>query len=393
LTLGLVHYDPRAAAREAAAAEAALGQSLMGIEIGNEPDSYAKHGLRSDPWGYARYNAQVTAYRDAIAKAAPGIPLAGPGVSGSAAYKRWGPAEVLAQSPALLTGHHYPLGCHSTDRPTIARLLSQATRGRENRSLRHYMAVSRASGIPFRMDETNSVSCGGKQGVSNTFAAALWAANYIAQTMAAGASGINFEGNPATCAGYSPVCALSAAQLRTGALNPQPEWYALLLTRGLVGDRPIGARLLQHARANIALTALRGPSGGLRLVLVDDDPPGSPDVALSVHVGPGYRAATVLSMTAPSPSATTGVLLGGRAVPPDGAWREPARLPRLVPRHGVVTVTIAPSSAALLTVEPVREAQLKRAGARPTRSCGRTACASRPRARSAASRRVKRKSA
>ncbi|HZL48853.1 MAG TPA: hypothetical protein VFC30_07550 [Solirubrobacteraceae bacterium] len=203
LTIGLAHYDPRAAAREAAAAKMALGGWLAGIEIGNEPDSYARHNLRTAPWTPARYNAEVSSYRRAIARVAPGIPLAGPGVSGSAAFKRWGAAEATAQRPALLTGHHYPLGCRQVPAPTIARLLSAQIRRAQDASLRRYLSLSRASATAFRLDETNSVSCGGQPGVSNTFASALWAVDYIARAMLSGVAGVNFQGNPANCRGYT----------------------------------------------------------------------------------------------------------------------------------------------------------------------------------------------
>src|SRR5271165_6506090 len=66
LTIGLAHYDPRAAAREALAARRALGGWLVGIELGNEPDAYARHDLRSSPWTFSAYRAQVSTYRRAI---------------------------------------------------------------------------------------------------------------------------------------------------------------------------------------------------------------------------------------------------------------------------------------------------------------------------------------
>src|SRR5438309_1569302 len=84
-SLGTVHFEPIAAAREAAAAKAALGPWLSGIEIGNEPNSYAQHAMREEPWTFTQYGEQVAAYRAAIEAAAPGIPLIGPDVSGSAA--------------------------------------------------------------------------------------------------------------------------------------------------------------------------------------------------------------------------------------------------------------------------------------------------------------------
>jgi hypothetical protein len=348
LTIGFAHYDPRAAGREVAAAKAELGPWLAGIEVGNEPDSYARHGFRSAPWTPARYNAQVSAYRRAIAKVAPAVPLLGPDVSGSLAFLAWGPSTAVHQRPALLTGHHYPLGCNRTPRPTITNLLSPGIRLAEDQSLQRYLAVSRAHDIGFRLDETGSVSCGGTPGISNTFAAALWALDYIAHTMQAGAAGINFEGNPANCEGYTPVCGPTPSRVASGALTAQPEWYALLMSRQLIGDRPVRAIVSPHW-ADVDVVPLLG-SGQLSLVVVDDDPPGARPVDLMLHLGSGFGTATVLRLAAPSRASTSRVLLDGSAVAADGSWT-PRPLPKLPLRAGAVSVAVPPASAALVSVD------------------------------------------
>jgi hypothetical protein len=92
--------------------------------------------------------------------------------------------------------------------------------------------------------------------------------------------------------------------------------------------------------------------GTLQFVLVDDDPPGARGVAMHLHVGSAFHGATVLSLTAPSPEAVSGVELGGRAVAANGTWSQPGVLPRVANRGGVITVELAPSSAALVTVAP-----------------------------------------
>src|SRR6202035_3121482 len=153
LTVGLAHYDPRAAAHEVRAAKRALGHWLAGVEIGNEPDAYARHGLRSLPWDPARYDAEFRAYRRAIHRLASGIRFAGPGVSGSHSFVRWGRALVRTQRAALLNGHHYRRGCHDQPAPSIPALLSAGTRRRAASSLARYMAVSRGGRVPFRLDE------------------------------------------------------------------------------------------------------------------------------------------------------------------------------------------------------------------------------------------------
>ena len=354
LTIGLAHFDVRAAAREAAAAKAALGGSLAGIELGNEPNSYAEHGLRTLPWRFPQYAGEARAYWRAIAKAAPGIPLVGPDVSGSRIFKRWGRAEARRLHPAVLTAHHYPLGCRQVPAPTIEALLSPHVRGLEGASVARFMAVSHASATPFRLDEANTVSCGGVSGVSDTFASALWATDYSARAMAAGMAGVNLHGNPANCAGYTPLCAPTSQGLLRGELRAQPEWYALLLDRALIGDRPVRTIVSGEGGANLDLTALQSRDGSLHVVVVDDDPLEDPPTVVSLHVGKRFGAASLLALTAPSPAAESGVKLGGGTVAGDGRWHQPAALPHSANHGGTVKVELAPSSAMLLTFAPTR---------------------------------------
>jgi hypothetical protein len=354
LTIGLAHFDIRAAAREAAAAKAALGGSLVGFELGNEPNSYAEHGLRTLPWRFLLYAGEARAYWRAIAKTAPGVPLYGPDVSGSTIFKRWGRGEARRLHPAVLTAHHYPLGCRQVPAPTIEALLSPHVRALEAVSVRRFMAVAHASAIPFRLDETNTVSCGGVSGISDTFASALWATDYLAGAMAAGMAGINLHGNPANCAGYTPLCAPTPQTLLNGELRAQPEWYALVLERALIGDRPVRAIVSQQGRGNLDITALQSPGGGLHVVVVDDDPLEDPPSVVSLRVGRRFGAASLLALTAPSPTAESGVKLGGRTVARDGGWHQPAALPHSPNHGGIVKVQLPPSSAMLVTLAPVR---------------------------------------
>jgi hypothetical protein len=362
LTVGLAHYEPTAAAREVAAAQSALGPYLAAVEIGNEPNAYGNHRLRELPWIAQGYEEEVSNYREAIKVLAPRVPIAGPDVSGSGTFAEWGEEEALAQTPALLTGHHYPLGCAQTPAPSIEALLSSATRGRAAHSLETYMAVSRLNGIPLRIDETNSVSCGGVTGVSDTFASALWAIGYTTQAMTAGAAGVNFQGNPANCAGYTPLCAPDPAALDEGRLRAQPEWYALLLTRSLVGNRPLPTTIAGEGSPDLAAASFLEPNHSLRVVLVNDDPPNTSPLALRLDLGADMGAARILRLTAPSQSATGGVLLAGRSVASDGSWRAPKRTESVATHAGTLALELAPGSAALVTVSRSRSVPRRRQG-------------------------------
>jgi hypothetical protein len=384
LTVGLAHYEPTAAAREVAAAHRALGRYLAAVEIGNEPDAYGRHGLRELPWIAQGYEEEVSDYREAIEALTPDVPIAGPDVSGSGAFAEWGEEEATAQTPALLTGHHYPLGCAQTPAPSIEELLSSQTRGRAAHSLASYLAVAHRNGIPLRIDETNTVSCGGVAGISNTFASALWATGYITQAMAAGVAGINLEGNPVNCTGYTPVCAPDANALAQGALRAQPEWYALLLTKSLVGKRPLptsisvegppnpaagspgsaqsspssaqsspssaqGPPVLTERATNLVAAAFSGSSHTVQIVLADNEPPGASPLALRLDVGAGIDRADILRLTAPAQNATGGVQLAGREVTSSGSWIAPVGTESIAAHDGVLALELAPDSAALVT--------------------------------------------
>ncbi len=257
------------------------------------------------------------------------------------------------------------------------------------------MLVAKRHGIPLRIDETNSVSCGGVAGISNTFASALWATGYITQAMAAGTAGINLQGNPSNCAGYTPVCAPEATALAEGTLHAQPDWYALLLTRSLVGARPLPLTISTagspnqesspsvegsptpegssnpevspnlESSPNLVAAAFLAPNHSVKVVLVDDEPQGAAPLRLALNVGAGMGRASVMRLTAPSPSVTEGVLLAGRAVAPDGSWRAPARGEEVPSNAGVATLELEPSAAALVTVN--RRAAIPRRRRAPRR--------------------------
>jgi hypothetical protein len=376
LTVDLGDYDPGAAAREAAAARAALGPALAGIEIGNEPDRYVRQGLRARGWSFAAYSAQAAAYRAAIAAAARGVPIAGPDPSSGAPGLAWLGAAARALHLGLLTDHYYPLSSCGY-RPSVGELLSWGVRAKDAAMLARVRAIARAAATPLRVDELGSVSCEGFPGVSDTFASALWALDYTARAAAAGVAGLNFHDLLAKRGAYSPLVAPTRGALAAGTLRAQPEWYALLAARELAGARALPTSVAGPARGALDASAFRAPDGRVLLVLVDYDPPGSPPLAVSLRIPrvPGgasdahatasgddasarrrgasaYTSGSVLRLTAPSPAATVGVRLAGRAVAPDGSWTAPAALPAVYRRHGAASVQLAPGSAAVVTLYP-----------------------------------------
>jgi len=353
LTVNLGHYEPAAAAQEAQAAQSLLGASLEGIAIGNEPDRYVADGLRNTPWSFADYLTEVAAYRAAIAAAAPGVPIVGPDASSGGLSVSWVTEAATGEHPALLTEHYYPLTRCQAYAPTLGDLLSPLTRAHETAFLAQLAAAAHARGIPLRMAETNSVSCRGQPGVSNVFASALWATDYLARAMTSGLVGINFHDLIGEPESYSPLVAADPEQLATGALHANPEWYALLLARALLGDQPIRTNVAGGDRT-LTAAAFASASGNVHIVLVNFQPTGARQRIVRLRLPRPFRAGPILRLSAPGLRAKTGVTLGARAVGSDGTWHAGAALARVSGPSGALELSMAAGSAALVTLYHVR---------------------------------------
>ena len=345
------HDEPTAAAQEAQVAQSLLGPSLEGVAIGNEPDRYVADGLRSSPWSFADYLSEAAVYRAAIAGAAPGVEIVGPDASSGESVLLWVSETAGAEHPGLLTAHYYPLTKCEAYTPRISDLLSPVTRANETAILTRLSAIAQARGIPLRLDETNNVSCRGQPGVSNVFASALWAVDYVERAMASGVAGINFHDLISEPETYSPLVAGGAQELASGELHANPEWYALLLADQLLGDRPVHAQVLGGERT-LTAGAFVSPSGSVRLLLVDFAPTGARPLRVRLRLPGRLRAGSIMRLTAPGLRATSGVTLGGRSVGAEGTWSPDPVLPQVSGGPGSPSLAMPASSAALVTLEP-----------------------------------------
>ena len=85
------------------------------------------------------------------------------------------------------------------------------------------LATARAHHLKVRVDEMNSVTCGGTPGVSDTFASALWVLETLFALDHAGVSGVNIHMFPT--ASYAPF---SIQELEgTWQAIVHPEYYGL----------------------------------------------------------------------------------------------------------------------------------------------------------------------
>lgn len=343
LGLNLGHYDPSMAADEAAYAVKRGGKNLLALEIGNEPDLFMHNGQRPRTWGYTDFRKEFEGYLHAIRSRTPDAPISGPTTCCRAGLK-WFPNFLSDEGSQLVmaTFHNYPMSASrrlspaSPRYPTIPRMLSQQLMACVAKEIRQLAQDAHAHHLPLRMAEVNSASSGGKNGVSNVYAAALWGADYSFTLAEQGASGLNFHGG-FRCRGYTPIC------ISGGHYSAQPLYYGMLLFHAATPGRLVPVRVRTHA--NITAYGVLAGDGTLHLVLINKDSQESVNVRITGVAA--YRHARVLRLTGPALSARTGITFGRRSVDSAGSWT-PARAEQVVRKRSSFRLLMPAASAAVL---------------------------------------------
>jgi hypothetical protein len=349
VNLNVITNSPAGAVRLAQAAEARLPRhSIIGFEIGNEPDIYRLPAWEMMTGGQmvgadtlppaltaADYAVDFQRFSEALRRVAPGVPLLGPALANPLGHLAWLPPLLAAHLPDLrtVTIHRYLFsGCvgRSSHRyPTIAKLLRPASTVGMANSLSPAIGIAHSAGLPIRLTEMDSVDCGGRAGVSDTFATALWAPDALFNLLRAGADGVNIHVRART------VNAAYAFDRR--GLVAHPLLYGLLMFVRTLGWRPRWVPLQLRARPslNLAAWAVRTGTGRPHVLLLNKGPR---SVRFRLLI-PTRGAATVQRLVAPSVRSLSGETLDGQRLGPDGTWtgsRQMAHLTRT--RHGYVVV-------------------------------------------------------
>ncbi|MBV9943330.1 MAG: hypothetical protein JO262_14495 [Solirubrobacterales bacterium] len=350
-------------AAEAQAFRTGIGaQRIAAFEIGNEPELYtiapwyyAGPGQkavypRGRGFNFAAYAREVTGF----AKLLGSSPLAGP-ATGSQVWLSKLP-KVFAAEPGLrmVTYHRYPLiRCFTNpgdpQYPSIVNLLAPVSSRALLQGAAPYIALAHRHGAVFRLDELNSVACKGQWGVSNAFASALWALDTLFSMVQAGVDGVNFHTLPQSA--YRLFTTQDVNGRWVAGVNP--EYYGLLM---FTLAAPPGSRLLPVSTPkspDVRAWATRSSTGVVHVVLINDS-------ATTAHVvgvpAPGSASAGLLeSLIAPDLSATSGVTLAGQSFAAEtstGELEGPQQVLQLTPAEGQYLVSLAPASAAMLTLAP-----------------------------------------
>ena len=345
--INLAGNQPDSSADEAAYALKVGGTSILAIELGNEPNLYTNHDLRKKGYDCPTYLPEAAAAIKVIRARNPGIILAGPATARRPDHWFEDAVAGLKGQLQIGTSHLYALSGGSTNPksanfPSIENLLLPATMAKDVTMVDEHLAAAKAAGMRYRLAEFNSVSNGGRTGVSDTFVSALWATDFLFSVAAHGADGVNFHCNlkPGS---YSPMSTVKGETRYT----VHPLYYAMLLFHDAGQGRLLPTKV--KSTANLVAHATLDDSGKVRVVLVNKDL--TQDVVATVQVGTRFRAGSVHRLTAPQASSKDGVTYANTVVAADGRWQRTLATEKAVAVHnGRAVVSLPPASALVLTL-------------------------------------------
>jgi len=328
--IGMGTNTPPRAAAEAEFAAHALGASLEYFQIGNEADLFGRHLRDPQTWNAQTYLDEWLAMARAITARVPAAKFGMPDVASNIEWlteiaDRWAsipnPPHVVA-----LTHHYYFGGPPSNPAVNIPNLLKPETMAKVQKTADTANADARKMGAHVRMTEGNTCYRGGKPGLSDVFAAALWAADYALLLASNNYTGVNLHGGTGQSVanglgGSLPGDALLKDRSETPqqiATHPHPFYspiatfgseyllepvgYGLKFAGALSGSTFVAEDLtakLQAAGVNATAYAVKLAGGHRSVVVINKD--AAKDVDVTLDFGPATGGAAVIqTLRAPS---------------------------------------------------------------------------------------------
>ena len=310
-----INLDAEFAAVKAEAQSAAkiLGPNLLSFEIGNEPDFYTDSQGHEIPASYYMpvWNQWATRLKEAVPNAHLMSPSTAGYVNNPISHQNWIAGESTTVS--LVSQHYYAISGHST--ASTSSMINQLLDPGINDNLVNDIAAlkTQSGGTPYRIAETNTVSIGGKDGVSNVYASAFWAIDALFTIAQNGGAGANFHSSGDSTT-YAPIAGSTA----------QPEYYGLLFfNQAAVGGRLVGTTITNPVPYSEAQAIYI--NGNTENVVIQNKNANSrlyariflPTLA---NANTPYKA-TVTMLNASSAQSTSDITFGGIAMPTNATWQ------------------------------------------------------------------------
>ncbi|MER7443479.1 glycosyl hydrolase family 79 C-terminal domain-containing protein [Micromonospora avicenniae] len=356
-----------------------LGDDLLGVELGNEYDNVTTL-TDAEMWETAK---QV---RTAIDQALPhaNLKIVGPSantaktnthlegfVSAALADGSTQPQQVLAE----LSSHWYPWSHCGSSTVSIEQLMSPTTYTNTRSKLAGITAVDDQlhGTIPMTINESNTASCSGMPGVSNSYATALWSLDYLLQAAQSGVDRLQFHTNTTGVCGdfkprdsaeypisyryYGAFCAADQAALDADELSANPLYYGIWAFRQVPQGRFVDLDLADEHLDKLRAYAVKGEAGTLTVVLINVQDParaGSTGDSVTLNLPSAYHSGSQVTLRSAAPQGFASldggqISLGGQTVSPAGVASGTPQAAAVPVDLRSATVTVAPGTAQIVT--------------------------------------------
>ncbi len=261
-----------------------------------------------------------------------------------------------------MSHHYYFGGPPSNPQVNVERMLR--TNPGVARTAETTRAAAEKLGTLYRMTEGNTCYQGGKPGVSDVFAASLWAADYLLQLMSLGYAGANLHGGGGKEVANSLGGTLPGEALMTDPKAPHPRpfytpiayvdgkyvaepvYYGMLFAQRFAGSTMVPVEFDAGA---VNATAYAGKvDGSLQVVILNKDAERDLKVRLN-----GFTDLYSMVLSAPS-LMSKDVMLDGRKVTEESAlaaWKASRKKPMLIDSNNASSFTggvgVVPRESAL----------------------------------------------
>lgn len=246
--LNLGYGTPEADVAEATYVMKRLGPRLQYFQLGNEVDQFKGHLRDPQTWNVDAYLDEWLKIARAVQKALPEAKFGMPDVAADVTWMtqiadRW---SAIEDKPNVVTlsHHYYWSGPPSNPDATIENLLKPDAKVVEDATTAKAAATKIGASVTYRMTEGNTVYRGGKPGVSDVFAAALWGAEYLFLLMQAGYCGVNLHGGSGHAQAVSVGGVFHGEALMKDSTVPHPKpFYTPIANEGTLAGSGVDGKL------------------------------------------------------------------------------------------------------------------------------------------------------
>jgi hypothetical protein len=350
--LNLGHGDPGLAARQATAYLAGMPRgSILGFELGNEPDLYFKNGLRSAAYRASDYTSDFDTWKQGIGPLLPsGIQLFGPAWAFSTTTRDNAQGFLAKESHDLKIFSQHYYATNPAAHPQDDFLLTAAAATDGPSKLAAVVAAAHTRGMEFRVDEPGLASEIGIHGISDSFSAALWAVDTMFEYANVGVDGINWEassGNSDLPFHFQTSTVGGRTIYALDSLNP--IYYGFVFFQAATGSKPRLMPVILNTRANLKCWSTVDGAGVIRLVILNKDESKSGTVAMSAMK---FAHATAVRLLAPSYKSLAGATFAGQTLDhsSDGQFSGVKRVETLDGSDGNFMIDLPATSAVLLAL-------------------------------------------